>query len=66
MYVCEVEEITSSIFFNLVSTTYNIKVKLHFLYINTTILVLPLAVHPWVGLDCCIVITQTPQPVAEQ
>jgi len=26
----------------------------------------PLAVHPRVGLDCCIVITHTLRPVAEQ
>jgi len=26
----------------------------------------PPAVHPWVGLDCCIVITHTLRPVAEQ
>ena len=66
MYVCEVEEITFSIVFSLVSTKFNMKVKLLLPYINTAILVLPLAVHPWVGFDCCVVITQTLLPVAEQ
>ena len=41
MYICEVEEITSSIFFSLVSTKCNIKVKFHLPYINTAIFVLP-------------------------
>ena len=63
MYLCE--EITFSIFFSLVSTKFNTKVKLLLPYINTAILVLPLAVHPWVGFDCCIVM-QTLLPVAEQ
>jgi hypothetical protein len=66
MFVCEVEEVTSSIFFSLVSKKCDTNVKLHLPYINTAILVLPLVVHPWVGLDSCIAIMQTLRPVAEQ
>jgi len=66
MFFCEVEEVTSSIFFSLVSKKCDTKVKLHLPYINTAILVLPLVVHPRGGFDCCIVIMQALRPVEEQ